>query len=251
MKKKSGRIITITSSKGGVGKTIFLMNLAGVYANLGKKVLLLDFDFTGGCIALNLKLEVEKTAFHIVDDFVNGCYRNYKNYIMSYNENIDVVPACKDPRQFLKMETKYLTTFLRDVEYQYDVILIDTTHGLTKDNLLILDQSDTILYMVTNDFMDLKNTKAFMDVISKIEREDVKVVLNNSKDLSLNYFSKYDIKSIIKRNIDYTLSMSMHIKNITSFLLEGEIFTLNRSLTFNDKKDLGKLETLALDLLEE
>lgn len=251
MKKDKGKIITVTSSKGGVGKSIFLLNLAGIYSKLGKRVLLLDFDFAGGSVALNLNLEVERTVFHIVDDFVNGCYRNFKHYITPYRENIDVVAACKDPRQFLKMDTKYLMTFLSDVEFHYDVILVDTTHGFSKDNLLVMDKSDTILHMLTNDFMDIKNTKSFMDVMLRIEKENVKVVLNNSKDLSLNYFSQYDIKSMIKRNIDYTLSSSLHIKNITSFLLEGEIFTLNDSLTFNDKKDLNKLETMALELLGE
>ena len=104
---------------------------------------------------------------------------------------------------------------------------------------------------MTNDLMDIKNTKAFMDVMNKIEKENIKVILNNSRDIGLNYFSKYDIRSIIRKNIDYSIDPSLYIKNITSFLLEGEIFTLNKSLTFKDKNDLKKLEKMAEDLIEE
>ena len=55
---------------------------------------------------------------------------------------------------------------------------------------------------------------------------------------------------MIGRNIDYSLGRSLYIKNITSFILEGQIFTLNKTLTFKDKKDLYKLEKLAQDLIE-
>ena len=80
--------------------------------------------------------------------------------------------------------------------------------------------------------------------------DHIKIILNNSRDINLNYFSKYDIRSMIGRNIDYSLDRSLYIKNITSFLIEGEIFTLNKSLTFKDKNDLKKLENMARDFIE-
>ena len=140
--------------------------------------------------------------------------------------------------------------FLKQVKNEYDIILVDTTHGFTKENINILDKSDIILYMMTNDIMDIKNTKSYMEVMNDIEMDHIKIILNNSRDINLNYFSKYDIRSMIGRNIDYSLDRSLYIKNITSFLIEGEIFTLNKSLTFKDKNDLKKLENMARDFIE-
>ena len=97
---------------------------------------------------------------------------------------------------------------------------------------------------------DIKNTKSYMEVMNDIEMDHIKIILNNSRDINLNYFSKYDIRSMIGRNIDYSLDRSLYIKNITSFLIEGEIFTLNKSLTFKDKNDLKKLENMARDFIE-
>lgn len=248
MKNKS-KMITITSSKGGVGKTIFLLNFAGIIAKMNKKVLIVDCDLIGGNISLNLDIKPIKNIYHISLDLLSNCYRNYKDYVTSYHKNIDIISSCKDPREALKIDIDYILSFLEDVKSYYDVILVDTTHGLTRDNVKIFDKSDIILYMMTNDLMDIKNTKAFMDVVNSIEMDNIKVILNNSRDINLNYFSKYDIKSMIGRNIDYSISRSLYIKNITSFLMEGEIFTLNKSLTFKDKKDLYKLEKLASDLI--
>lgn len=250
MERKKGKIITITSSKGGVGKTIFITNLAGIMASKNKKILLVDCDIVGGAIALNLDLNPKKTIFHISDDLTNNRYQNYENYITHYHKNIDVIAACKDPRQALKIDMNAISKFLSQVKNYYDFVFVDTTHGLTKENIMILDKTDIILYMMTNDLMDMKNTKAFMDVMNEIEIDPIKVVLNNSRDTSLNYFSKYDIRSMIGRNIDYSLGHSLYIRNITSFLIEGEIFTLNKSLTFKDKNDLLKLEKMAEDLIE-
>ena len=250
MENRKGKIITVTSSKGGVGKTVFLLNLAGIIAKMDKKVLLVDCDFVGGAIALNMDLEPKKNIFHISDDLANNRYRGYEKYITSYHKNIDVIAACKDPRQALKIDTEYITMFLTEIKNYYDVVLVDTTHGLNKDNIMILDKTDTILYVMTNDLMDMKNTKSFMEVMKDIELDNIKIVLNNSRDIGLNYFSKYDIRSMIGKNIDYSLDKSLYIKNITSFLLEGEIFTLNKSLTFKDKKDLYKFEKMAQELIE-
>ena len=247
---KKGKTIVLTSSKGGVGKTIFLMNLAGIFATMNKKVLLVDCDLANGAIALNLNLDVNKNIFSISNDIFSNSYHGYENYVTKYQDNIDIVAACKDPRQAFKIDINYITLFLEEVKPHYDVVLVDTTHGLNKNNIMLLDKADTILYMMTNDLMDIKNTKSFMEVMNDIERDNVKVILNNSRDVNLNYFSKYDIRTTINRNIDYTIDKTLYIKNITSFLLEGEIFTLNKSLTFKDKNDLKKLENMATELLE-
>lgn len=247
---KKGKIITVTSAKGGVGKTIFLLNLAGIFSRMKQKVLIVDCDLVGGAVALDLNLNPIKNIFHISDDIFNNRYQNYTDYLTSYQDNIDIVASCKDPKQALKIDMNYIMMFLKQVKNEYDIILIDTTHGFTKENINILDKSDIILYMMTNDIMDIKNTKSYMEVMNDIEMDHIKIILNNSRDINLNYFSKYDIRSMIGRNIDYSLDRSLYIKNITSFLIEGEIFTLNKSLTFKDKNDLKKLENMARDFIE-
>ena len=165
---KKGKIITVTSAKGGVGKTIFLLNLAGIFSRMKQKVLIVDCDLVGGAVALDLNLNPIKNIFHISDDIFNNRYQNYTDYLTSYQDNIDIVASCKDPKQALKIDMNYIMMFLKQVKNEYDIILVDTTHGFTKENINILDKSDIILYMMTNDIMDIKNTKSYMEVMNDI-----------------------------------------------------------------------------------
>lgn len=249
MKKKLERIITVTSGKGGVGKTIFLLNMAGIYSKLDKKVLIVDADLLSGTISVNLDIKPVKTIFNITDDKFANNYSSYKDYLTTYLPNIDILASCNDPRNAIKTKIDDVISFIEEAKIDYDIVLIDTTYGLSKENIKLLDISDKVLYLLTNDLMDIKSSKSYIEVVKKSLGDKLKIILNNSRDINLNYFSTYEIRKAINQNIDYTLDKSLYIKNITSFLIEGEIFTLNKHLTFKDKKDLYKLEKLANDLL--
>ena len=249
--RRFSKVITITSSKGGVGKTIFLLNLAGILSKLDKKVLIVDCDFLGGAISVNLNLSYKKDIFNISDDMFGNTYESYKEYLTPYQPNIDIIASCKDPRNAIKIDIDNVLNFINEAKVDYDIVLIDTSHGLNINNIKILDKTDMILYMMTNDIMDIKNTRNYLEIVENVKKDKVRVILNNSRDVNLNYFSSYDIKRGINRNIDYTIDKSFYIKNITSFLLDGEIFTLNKGLTFRERKDLLKLNKLADDLLKE
>ena len=67
-----GKIITITSRKGGVGKTTTLLNLAGIYSNLEKKVLIIDLDLYSSSISVSLNLKKDKTIYNMVLDITNN-----------------------------------------------------------------------------------------------------------------------------------------------------------------------------------
>ena len=70
-KSKKGKIITITSTKGGVGKTITTLNLAGIYSNMGLKTLIIDLDIYGGNIATFVNSTLDRTIFNFIDDMLN------------------------------------------------------------------------------------------------------------------------------------------------------------------------------------
>ncbi len=250
MAKQKGKIITVTSTKGGVGKTIMALNLAGVYHLLKKKTLIVDFDLYGGSVGLALNVEGEKTIFNLVDDLTNNRYQSFEDYIYHYNENIDILCSPKDPRQAGKIDVKYVTMILSNAEYKYDVILVDTSHNLTPINIVALDYSDQILYVMTNDPMDLKNTKSFMAIMKDSGIDNLKVVLNDSCDTSKNYFTNFDIKNVIKANIDYTISSGFFIPDIDRYIMDGKILLLNKRLSFLDRKDYNKIVAMGKELID-
>ena len=112
MASNVGKIISISSTKGGVGKTTMTLNLAGIYHLLNKKVLIIDLDLYSGGVALSLNLNNKKDIFMLCDSLNNNRFSDFSEYVCKYNENIDVISAPRDPRQANKIDSKYLPIIL-------------------------------------------------------------------------------------------------------------------------------------------
>ena len=250
MKKDAAKIITIFSCKGGVGKTTTLINLAGIYSLMDKKVLIMDLDLNSGGIATSLNVDVNKTIYNVVDDMGNNRFDGIENYVSKYNDKIDVLAAPKDPRDALKVDSKYIDLIIMSAMYKYDVILIDASHNISPISLSALDKSDNTLFMVTNDLVDLKNARSMVAIFKDTEKENYKVVFNSSKDTGKDYFSLFDVKNIIKHNIDYTIDRSFYIKDIDKYVIDGKILTLDKKIRLSKKGDIMKLTKLASALLD-
>lgn len=250
MKKDAAKIITIFSCKGGVGKTTTLINLAGIYSLMDKKVLIMDLDLNSGGIATSLNVDVNKTIYNVVDDMGNNRFDGIENYVSKYNDKIDVLAAPKDPRDALKVDSKYIDLIIMSAMYKYDVILVDTSHNISPISLCALDKSDNTLFMVTNDPVDLKNARSMVAIFKDTEKENYKVVFNSSKDTGKDYFSLFDVKNIIKHNIDYTIDRSFYIKDIDKYVIDGKILTLDKKIRLSKKGDIMKLTKLASALLD-
>jgi MinD-like ATPase involved in chromosome partitioning or flagellar assembly len=108
--------------------------------------------------------------------------------------------------------------------------------------------ADVILYLIGDNPQELKNTSNLLSILKDLNKDNVKVILNNSYKEENNYFSKYDIKSVIEHNIDYILPKSLYIKNINQYLMEGKILILNNKLSFKSDKDRELLIKLAKDV---
>lgn len=249
MAKTRGKSLCVFSSKGGVGKTITTINLAGIYEHLEKKVLIIDLDLSSGGISVSLNRPFEKTIFNFVDDYNNNRYTDFKSYTTKYDDYIDILPSPKDPRQANKIDSKYIELLLDKAVFNYDIVLIDTNHILNEINIVTLDKADSILFVLTNDPLDLKNMKSLLSIFKDTGITKYKVLLNNSRDPYKNYFSLFDIKNVIKANIDYSLTSSFYIKNIDSYVMNGEIISLQKRMPTIFNKDYSTLMTIALDTI--
>ena len=250
--KKKGRSLCVYSPKGGVGKTILTMNLAGIAAVLGKKTLIIDLDlFNGGMALLTKEDIVNKNIFKLNSDVENGIINEMSNYIIAYKKNIDILCAPKDPRDAIKVDPKFIGSLIDKMEYSYDLVLIDTSSSLDKVNLNALNESDNILLVMTNDLLSIKNTKNIVTVFKDTNVDNYKILLNEGIDNIDTYFSYKDIKRIIGTNIDYSIEKTFFIKELTSYIYNREIPVLNKNIFANYKKEIAKLENVINDLYKE
>ena len=246
---KKSKIITIFSGKGGVGKTIFASNLAGVYSSLKFKTLLIDLDLTSGGISVLLNLPKSKTIYNLSDDILNNRFKEHSEYVYHYDEFIDIIPSCKDPREGNKIESTIILQILTIFKNHYDVIIIDTNHIPNNASLTALDMADKILFMISDNPIDLKNSANLLAILKQNDKNNINVILNNSQNCEKNYFSRFDIKNILNHNIDYILPNSMYVKNINKYIMDGKILVLNNKLSFKNDKDRELLIKMAKTLV--
>ena len=251
MAGRNGKVVSISSVKGGVGKTTMAINLAGIYYSMKKRVLIIDADFYSGGVSTWLDTKNKKDIFMLIDSISNNRYSNISDYVVDYNSGIDILASPRDPRCAIKIDCKYIPMIFEFAKREYDVVIVDTNHIMKEINFMILDCCDMSLFMVTNDLIDLKNTKSMLSIFRDTGKKNYLVCLNGSRDTGRDYLSLFDIRNVLKCNIDYTISSSFYIKNIDKYVLNGEILTLNRNILRFHGGDINKLKMIANELIRD
>lgn len=252
-KIRKGKVITVTSMKGGVGKTIAVLQLAAILKKIKKRILIIDLDLYNGDIAFALNLDVKGNIYNLCDDVANNRYKydDDKEYIIKYDDYIDILSSPKDPRQASRIDRKYLEVILKSFANRYDVILIDTNHILSVTNMVAFECSDIILDIFTNDALDIKSTKIFVSICKNMDVDNLVLVLNNAVDDRKKYFTNYDMENLITEKINFTIPKSFYIKGIDKYIIEGKTLELFEKMLNNNSKDSVNFSRLALKLLED
>ena len=249
MKLSKAKIIAVTSVKGGVGKTTTVLNLAGIYASNDKKVLILDMDLYSSAISVMLNLDPTNDIYTLTDDLNNNRFSELGDYITKYNKNIDVIASPKDIRMSSRISCSYIPVILSKVSLIYDVILIDTNHFMNEINLTLLENSDSILYVVTNNPIDLKNMRSMISIYKDMERTNYSIFLNESIFKGRHIYTKNDVNKFLKRDVDYHISDRFNIKDIDKYISNGVILTLDKKIKIAYKKAISTYKYMADSLL--
>ena len=222
--------------------------MAGILSSMKLKTIIVDLDLYSGVIAASLNLDTNNDIYTLVDDVMNNRFDQMTDYTKSYDDYIDVLSSPIDPRSVGKIGAKYIDIILTRLALKYDVILIDTNHIIDQVNLVSLDLSDEVLYVVTNDLMDLKNMKTMTSIYKDMDKTNYKIILNNAR-LNNTAYSLYDIKNVIGRDVDYIIPKQFYNKNIEKYVYNGKIMAQDKS--FANNKGTLVLKTIINDLLKE
>ncbi len=185
--KVESKIISIFSTKGGVGKTTVATNLAVALSNLtDKRVALLDFDLQFGDVAICLNLYVKNSITELVKDFANveqdpGLL---EEYLLTHYSGIKVLAAPTRPENAEYVTADHINKIIEHLKGRYDYIIIDTSHGFNDTIITALDMSDLIIYVSTLDLPSIKNTKNGLEVMKSLNypNEKVRIVVNKTNE---------------------------------------------------------------------
>lgn len=171
------KTVSITSGKGGVGKTTLVVNTAYALALRGKKVLILDGDL--GMANIDIMFGV-KTNGSILD--VLKGEKELEEILVQVAPNITVIPGGSGLvalNRINAFERRAIVDSISRLEYQYDYLLIDTAPGIT-DNVLYLNAAAQVVSVVINpDPASLADSYALIKVLNQEYKETKFAIICN------------------------------------------------------------------------
>lgn len=181
MDLKKGKIITVFSTKGGVGKTTISTNLAVALAELsGETVGMLDTDLQFGDVALFLNIMPKATIYDLVRDIDNLDSALLESYLTDYDNKVKVLAAPIRAEQADTITGSHLTTILKTMVTMFDYVVIDTAPVFNEVMLSVLDAADCILVVSSLDLPAIKNVKLCLEIMESLHYpvEKINVILN-------------------------------------------------------------------------
>ncbi len=181
----SKKIIAVTSTISGEGKTFIAINLGGVFSLSGKRVILLDLDLRKPKIHLTFK----SSNKHGLSTILIG-KDNYKDcLIKSEFENFDVITSGPPPPNPAELaNSQKFDDLLAELKNDYDVIIIDTPPiGIVSDAIFSFKRADLPIYVTRANY----SKRNFVNNINYLYEEkkikNISVVLNAVEITSSKY----------------------------------------------------------------
>ncbi|MBL6444832.1 polysaccharide biosynthesis tyrosine autokinase [Fulvivirga sp. 29W222] len=181
------RVISITSTIGGEGKTFVAVNLGAIIALSKKKVLLLDLDMRKPRVHLAFQdkyIGKGISTILINKHSVEECIQK------TAVENLDYIPAGPTPPNpsELLLNGEY-DSLINKLKHDYDIIILDTPPvGLVTDGILAMKKANLAIYVVRAHY----SRKIFLNTLNRLisvnQFKNIAVILNATSNIGANSY---------------------------------------------------------------
>lgn len=142
LSQKGGKVVVVSSSDAGEGKSTTAINVAIAFSQLDNKVLLIDADLRRSTIHKKIKLQNTNGLSHVIAGF-----STFEEAVASFNANLDVLvagPIPPNPSELLGSHT--FEVLLENLKEKYDYIIIDTPPiNVVSDSLVLAPKTDGLV----------------------------------------------------------------------------------------------------------
>lgn len=228
------RVITVTSGKGGVGKSNTAINLAIQFRKMGQRVIILDADFG----LANIEIMFGAVPKHNLYDLIYQG-KNIKDIITWGPMEVGFISGGSGIAGMANLSRDYLTYIIQNLaqlDAITDIIIIDTGAGISDAVLEFLVASGEILLVTTPEPTSITDSYSLLKALNRHPRFNsemsiIKVIANkvNSKDEGQTLFNKLNavVSRYLKIPITYLGSVSQDTQLVKAVMQQSPVSIQN------------------------
>ena len=220
-----GKVVVVTSGKGGVGKTTILANLGIMLATNGKMVCLVDADI--GLNNLDVVIGVENKIVYDLIDCIEGRCRPEQALIQTpFLDRLFVLPCCKlfDGK---RVPIEKFSDVIGEIKNNFDYVLIDCPAGIGSGFYMSVEPSDCAIVVVTPTISSIRDADKVIQLLKANKTSDIKLVVNRisrSKVIKNEMIDADQIEELLGVEIVGIIPESDELNMYNSFLTKGAEF---------------------------
>ena len=201
---KAGRVVVITSGKGGVGKTTTTANLGMALAQMGEKVALLDADI--GLRNLDLALGLENRIVYDIVDVVEGRVDSVRKALIKdkRNANLALLPAAQT-RDKSAVTPEQMKTVIADVLAEgYTFVLIDCPAGIEQGFKNATAGATEAIVVINPEMSSVRDADRIVGLLEAQELRNPLLIVNRLRPKmvkSQEMLSVEDVQEVLGSNV--------------------------------------------------
>ena len=193
-----GKVVTITSGKGGVGKTTTTANLGTALVLQGKKVAVIDADI--GLRNLDVVLGLENRIVYDLVDVVEGRARLRQALIKDKRHpELALLPAAQT-RDKSAVSPAQMADLTRQLAQDFDFVLVDSPAGIEQGFKNAIAGADQVLIVTTPEVSAVRDADRIIGLVEAAELPTPRLILNRIKPAMVrrgDMLSMDDVKDIL------------------------------------------------------
>jgi pilus assembly protein CpaE len=212
-----GRVISVASPKGGVGKTTLATNIAvGLAQQSPQGTVLVDVDVQFGDVAAALDLDPTYT----IGDMVSGGgvpdVIGLKALLTQHSSGLQVVPGVRSPIEADHITAPAISQLLDTLKREFRYVVVDTAPGMSDQTLAAFDHTTDLVLITSLDVPGVRGLRKELDVLDELSlppstRHIVVNFVDRAGGLSVS-----DVEATLGRKVDVALPRSKQVNRSTN-----------------------------------